>query len=444
MAIRRWQGWVVAALGLAVAACGGGAGTGGDGTHCAAPPAERLSHPEEDTAHRDAGAPSVAVDGAGNVLVVFGAGGEVWARRYVLAEARWEPLVRLDVGGLRAWTHPLVAADASGHALAAWATPAQGLAVAHFRPGTGWQAPQFLLNEGELPDTRLTGVALDAGGHAAVAFAAFNTLSARFDHFVQLLRPDGDPRAELPMGTSANPEAALALHGSEERLDVALVWLGSVGRTLVTRGSWWFPRDSMVIQDAEVLQAELDGDVRGPRAAYDGTGRLHAAWARQLVSSDALILEHQWTGPDGRWQSAPVRLGVLAGRDDWALATDGSASFVWVEDGGARLWASTLTDGGWSAAEPVAGSPAPARTPTAALDARGALRVVWSAPVQGMPALHRTVREAEGWSTPTVAHAGTDEAHTTPVLRALPARGEALVWLRQRGGVHAVLGALPP
>jgi len=123
-----------------------------------------------ETAHTgESDTPQIAVDGAGNVTVVWfqadAVFGHVWANRYVPATG-WETATQIDASSGSA-SSASVAVDSSGQAIAVWVQGTGGifsLWSARFVPGSGWGAPTRVQADEGFPSN--AAVAVDPAGNA--------------------------------------------------------------------------------------------------------------------------------------------------------------------------------------------------------------------------------------------------------------------------------------
>lgn len=122
----------------------------------------------------DADDPHVAVEPAGNAVVVWKAwDGEdqmVWAVTGSAA-GTWQPAMRLDAAGVYALS-PDVAIDATGDAIAVWHGWPDGeppsIRARRFTPGSGWSAVEFVETSSET--AVFPAVAMTPGGTATVVW----------------------------------------------------------------------------------------------------------------------------------------------------------------------------------------------------------------------------------------------------------------------------------
>lgn len=126
----------------------------------------------------DAQSPKIALNGAGNAIAVWrqydGSVGYIWANRYEVGKDWGTPQLISNATGFL-WSGPEIAADAAGNALVVWsqqAVPNTALRVwqSSYSVGSGWETAQAIdTNNGY--DAHAPTVALNAAGnHAVVAW----------------------------------------------------------------------------------------------------------------------------------------------------------------------------------------------------------------------------------------------------------------------------------
>jgi hypothetical protein len=103
--------------------------------------------------------PSIAVDPAGNAVLVCEAFNGVWSSRFMSSGRAWTPAETLS-GPVDFPNSSDVASDSSGRFIAVW-DGRDGVRSARFLPGAGWTSPTVLSLSGSLPR-----IGVDAAGEA--------------------------------------------------------------------------------------------------------------------------------------------------------------------------------------------------------------------------------------------------------------------------------------
>jgi hypothetical protein len=200
-------------------------------------------------------------DGRGRALAMWyeatrPGGGSIFANRF-RTTAGWEGAVLVAESGM----FPVAGFDASGGALAAWAT-LEGVMSARLLPDSGWTAEARGLGAGS--GTSQVRLAVAPTGHALAVWREQDA-SAAYETRAALYAPDTgwSPRHRLGVGGDGTPQVLLD---------------GTTGRGLVLAGT-----DGQVCSQA-YLPSEGWGAVEclGPgsdaRAAMDAAGVVTAVW----------------------------------------------------------------------------------------------------------------------------------------------------------------------
>ena len=140
--------------------------------------------------------PQVAMDANGNAVVVWSKGGggqndEIWAAVYRNGTG-WSPPVQLDNGNPARGESPRIAMDANGAAIAVWKrynfnSANSSVMATRFTLAGGWNTTPIELISESLDQPGITGIAMNAAGHAFVAIDhltmpgfAWSTRAVRF------------------------------------------------------------------------------------------------------------------------------------------------------------------------------------------------------------------------------------------------------------------------
>jgi len=294
----------------------------------------------------DAYEPHVAMDSAGNALVVWTQTDnthgdlDVWANRY-LAVGGWQGAGLVD-GDTATVGDTRVAFDAGGNALVVWSdstfptTPWSAVwAKRHEPAGTGWQATVSL---GSSTDEVLSApqLAFDAGGNAIVVWQQFNSTPWLFSVWANRYQAGGGwSGAQLlehdDVGDHSDPAIAMDPAGN-----AMAVWAYNDGHIVGIQASryvqgtntWTAPED---------INARV-GNAMVPSVAMDSTGNAIAVW----VEGDGGPYFSLWTNRYiagsgwGTIELVEYNDGDVGGTGMWPQIaidnTDGSAIAVWAQD----------------------------------------------------------------------------------------------------------------
>jgi hypothetical protein len=245
----------------------------------------------------DTSAPQIAMDAAGNAMVVWAwasASGppfsyNVWANRYT-AGSGWGSAGPIDsVNATTANPAPHVALDGAGNAIAVWHRPDgswNSIWSSRHIVASGWGAPVLLEtdNTNSAHDAR---IAFDASGNAMAVW----------------IQSDGV--------------------------------LDNVLANRYTSGQGW--------GSAVLIETDNAGPALEPRIAFDGNGNATAAWSHRDVAGFTFnILANRWTAATGWGTAAPIDNAPAAARAP-QLGVDGSGNVitVWSQSDGTRtnIWA---------------------------------------------------------------------------------------------------------
>lgn len=284
-------------------------------------------------------APRVAVDEAGNALVV-------WRQSDGTAESVWAARLRVGVGwsspllletGTGAVSAPALAAVGSGEAWVAWtqpdaAGPARVLA-SHFTPETGWAPPELAADTAtEAP----VAVALSLDGSAMILFRRqVGVDPASLTAFATRYEPGAGWSATA---TLLGPALARA-----EEVGVAMdrwgralaVWTGPAAQSSQTLHLWRFKRE-----DGWTRVDFSTGIAGQPSVAADGQGNFHMLWVQNFAGIDRLMQLRYPEGsiaPGAPRPLEPEHSGTSKRPRVVANAEGGSAA-VWYRDNGSGFF----------------------------------------------------------------------------------------------------------
>jgi hypothetical protein len=406
--------------------------------------------------------PQVAVDGAGNVLLVWEwgpddraySGQRIWAKRFVKGTG-WAPSEMLwDIGQLaRLGTlDPRIAVSGSGAAIVAWSLDGDSVWVDLFDPSSGWRGParlaerEYLGNQDPL-FPKAARVAAGGADRGVVVFTKDN----------RCIQPTGPntcaecasayetyaSRWSLTNGVSS-PELALQSTCPLARAD-ALVASNAAGNAFVTRTldsgiplarlderGGWLPED--VLSDANVFVVWA--------LAVDQAGDAHVLWSRTESTSISSVTYSLWAAsfrPRIGWES-PRRIGSpelsIVGDVTTASNPHGGAAAVWAQLSPPGVWVSRLeSSGAWTTPESLQGD-ASAECPAVVSDGSGGFVVAWRQ-ARYDPAVSSIwasrFSSAQGWGKPVLVDTtlvGSTWSLGCPILAATNDGHPLLFWQR--------------
>jgi len=299
----------------------------------------------------DAGNPQIAIDGAGNAIAVFwqheGGHVSIVANRYVNG-AGWGTATAIETDGSGDTGAPQIAMDAAGNAMVVWgwasADPPYGFSVwaNRYTPGAGWGSagPIDSLNASN-PNTN-PHVALDGAGNA---IAVWHRPDGSWDSIWSSRYVAGGgwgaPALIETDNTNSARDARVAFDASGNAM---AVWIQSDGlrnnvlANRYTAGQGW--------GTAVLIETDNAGPALEPRIAFDGNGNATAVWSHRDVAGFTFnILANRWTAATGWGAAAPIDNAPEAARAP-QLGIDGSGNViaVWYQTEGPRtnIWANAF------------------------------------------------------------------------------------------------------
>jgi hypothetical protein len=280
--------------------------------------------------------PWVAADERGDVTAVWKREGVVQSALRPAGEG-WQAPVDVSEPGVEALT-PQAAADAAGDATAVWMIEVEGrlLPRTAYRPAGGdWGAPTDIADGEEGGDPQ---IALDAHGDTLVVWTGNGGGGAALRG---AYRPAG-AEWQAPVAISAGgeevqfPRLALDAHG-----DALVVWGGD------TYAAGGYERVKVAYRpaggawEAATALSEDGGNASPGAVAFDQQGNAVVIWQRQSDSEEAIQAAYRPAG--GAWE-APTSLSepgtsssdpmVVLDAEGEATAAQGDATAVWASGSG--------------------------------------------------------------------------------------------------------------
>lgn len=268
---------------------------------------------------------------------------------------------------------PVVAGDALGHVVAAWTSPAMGVAFSERYPGAEWSVAASLLPAGT--DGFAPQIALGASGVVAVSWIVPGTefVPAKL---VVSVRPVGgtfsSPAVIVSGAYVFDSELGVAANGC-----VTAVWAagGAIKTTSRNPAGAWFPVSVLSASGTSVGLLDLAMNDAGAavvtwqETASGGTGptAIRAAYRPSSVRS-------RW------WPAETISSG--SGLATWnpkaGIDADGDVAVGYL-DGHTLVVARQPAAGGWSAPQPVSPPSDQVYYPALAMDSAGNIALAWQA-----------------------------------------------------------------
>lgn len=276
----------------------------------------------------DARSPAVAVDGSGNVTVVWQRGSTIQSARSI--GGSWEKVVDLGDAGT-ATASPQVAADANGNVTAVWERGGDGgvtIQSARFSEGH-WAAPAEISVPGK--DARRPNVATDSNGNVTVVWE----LAGAADRIVQSARfRAGAWTAPIDL-SDAGAQAGKAQVAVDGTGNVTAVWGAKVGSDLIIQSArfgnegWSRPVDIGV---AGKLETWGERGLPSPKVASDRAGTATVVWERVddrgVSVQSARYASASWGAATRLAEAGPASASPQVVADD-----AGNVTAVWLNSG---------------------------------------------------------------------------------------------------------------
>ncbi len=330
----------------------------------------------------DAFSPQVAMDAAGNALVVWqqsdGVWESIWSARFVSGKG-WESASLIEDNSLGDGIAPRLAMNDAGEAVVVWRqNMGEGIEQVwanRFIPSTGWGVATRIDGvtgeDGWSPD-----VAMDHRGNAVAVWVSWynGSLKTWANHF--------SPESGWAAAQRIGPDVP-------ERADYPRVAMDSDGRATVVweqKGDTWYhiwvnrftPASGW--GSARRIETETAGNASGPQVAMDESGNAIVVWLQSGGSGNG-IWSSRFEAANG-WGEARRIVSNSAGT---ALAPRvamerGSAVVAWIQSSDrGEIWATRFApQRGWGSAEWISpGDAGSAWHPELAMDEYGEVMVVW-------------------------------------------------------------------
>jgi hypothetical protein len=380
----------------------------------------------------DAMNPQIAFGGAGVATAVweqaygagpYGTGHGIWARSFTPATG-WAPAVRLEANTTESAVAPRVAMDTAGNALVVWLqriNSTYSIWANHFTAGAGWDGAVQLDSGGvgTMADLR---VAMDAAGHGVAVWIKLGTTVVSPVHAAQYQPGSGWSTASEVMADAGWIDLALNPTGA------GMLVVSSADVVGTTAFSMWGIRFSTATGWGAA--ALLENDSTGgwdvvPSVAVDPSGDAVAVWQRYNSATGIFTTRSNRFTPSGGWGTAELIGNTTVGSSaDSRIALDatGNGIAVWsqtVASGKIQIWSNRLTQGsGWGTAGLLenfrAGDSYPAQYPQVAFDPAGNAFAIWldsGGDIQGVGYTPGT-----GWGTQRAMGPGTTQAPGAPQI----------------------------
>jgi hypothetical protein len=390
-------------------------------------------------------APEVAVDPAGNLIVLWlegedGSASRVLASLFTVRGWHTPEVLNPDAPGDMPAYQPKIASDGRGNFFAAWSQTWKiqddsriGVYARRYAPGSGWGSVTSLY-AGEDGGSATGALDLAAGaGNATAVWVGNDALwsqlgihAARYGSGSgwrphQIISAPGTQSATPPAVAMDLAGNAMAVWGQSAGDDRAAK--GAHAARCVGAGDWESP---VAIEPADV--AEIMSSA-ATRVGFDAAGDAIALWSHSAYPG---IFANRWSQASG-WGSAVEIPGLpSAGVDEevqLAIDQQGNAMALWNRAG--SLFSSHTQRGVWSAAELVEAGPADLGRIAAGPDGR--VVAAWIRRADQTVLTNRFLPN-EGWTGPAPVSSSKKASH--PRL-AIDGTGMATVVWQQDDGLYA-------
>lgn len=293
--------------------------------------AERI---ETDNAGNAAG-PQLAVDAAGNALVVWkqsdGTRTNIWANRYTL-NGGWGSAELLETDNAGDANSPQLAVDANGNALAVWSQfdgTYTNIWANRYTADAAWGTAELIETADEHANAR-TAIAMDGAGNAWAVWSQADTGTGLYRIRANRYTPDNGWETPALIATDVGGHGSGADIAVDEQGNALAVWRQrtdgrhDIWANRYTPNGGWGTAQRIENRDA--------GAASVPVLALDGSGRAMAVW-----SQDDGSLRHIWVNrytPGAGWGTARILQGdttVRAGSPALAMDRQGYAMVLWLQ-----------------------------------------------------------------------------------------------------------------
>lgn len=363
------------------------------------------------------GEPALAVDSAGNAIVVWGSEGGAWANHFN-PEIGWEPPIRLSAGEPSFAFSPRVVMNRLGNALAVWKelSPVINRPIiyaSHLVAGNSWDTPTIL------GGSRRAGpmdVALDPYGASIVVWQHSDRVVA-----IRSVPGSGWDKAEISPFSEEDiwgPRVAVDHDGK-----AVVTW--STGPSIWARS--FVPNDGW---GEPVLIGEHPDGILTPQVSFDAKGNALVAWASHLRVNVGMALElyvSRYTQGVGWGLATRIHQGLLTeaqGPSTFSLGSgpSGETFVAWQNRTGLVTVMRYVAGAGWSSERSIGEGKYGWAYPIAlAVDSEGsavAVWVKWTEEVKGDGSNYRSAVFASAFSLPLAEILQRDLAETEEALEA--------------------------
>jgi plastocyanin len=387
-------------------------------------------------AGHSASAPEVAVDGAGDALVVWtrsnGANDIVQAAVKPAGEAPSMP-VNLSAPGEEA-SEPQIAVDPAGEAVAVWVRSNGSNEVVQAAvkpPGKGWGKPVSLSGANE--EASQPQVSLDEAGDATVVWLDFDGSN----HIVQAATmPAGDGWGKPVNLSPAGQEAARPDIAVDGKGGAVAVWAGHAASgdlvqaaVKAAHGRWGEPA-TLSAAGQDPGQEPLT-----PRAAIDAAGSATAVWVDYVEDGNAVVqTASKAAGKPWSTTTTISETGQEAFGPRIAVNAAGEETTAWnsFRYGCCYLADAAIKPAGEAWGKPV--SLADGSDPQVAVNAAGDASTVWDSHYGPGDTVQAAIAPAgEPWESPTTLSEVGEDA-MSPELATNAAGETTATWTRYTGG----------
>ena len=351
-----------------------------------------------DNASTDSVTPRMAMDAAGNAMVVWEQDGYIWFNRFKAGSGWGTPAAVYSNPAVYAWK-PEVAVASNGDAIAVWqqgepnniGTYHYHVLASYYTAATAsWGAPQYL---GDTPvldaveDAYEPDVAMDSTGNALVVWTQTDNTHGDLDVWANRFQADGGgwQGAGLVDGDTATVgELKVAFDAGGNAL---VVWSDSTFPTVPWSAVWAkrYEPAGTGWQATVSLGSSTDEALSAPQLAIDASGNAIVVW-QQFNSTPWLfsVWANRYQAGTSAWSGAQLlEHDDVGDHSDPAIAMDpdGNAMAVWEYNDhhivGIQASRYVQATDSWTTPEDINARVGNAMVPSVAMDSSGNAIAVW-------------------------------------------------------------------
>jgi len=388
----------------------------------------------------DTGIPDVAFDGAGNALAVWKQDNSttyrIMANRYMVGSG-WGTTDPIGSASDNVWILPQVAMDGAGNALVVWDQDEDdgilSIMANRYEAGSGWGTAEPIETfEDHAFNAR---IAMDGAGNAFAVWEQWGGITHSIIANCYMVGSGWGTAEPIKnyAGWTLSPQVAF-----DEAGNAIAVWQQGDATTDSIWANRYTPSGGW--GTAEPIETDAGG-AEAPEIAVDGAGNAIAVWRQDDGNGIYSIMTNRYVAGSGWSTAEAIETGAGnagdAGNPQVAFDGAGNALVVWRQDddtGSSIMSNRYVAGGGWGTAQVIDSYAGTASYPQVAFDGVGNAVAIWYQ-YNGTYSIWANRYEASGgWGTAEGIETYT-EWMTFPQL-AVDGAGNALVVWQQRDGTR--------